>query len=326
MNIPYQILTVARSLGELNDRVVFVGGMMRSLLITDPAFNNARVTEDVDLIVDVLSAADYRALEAELRTRGFREHIEQGAPLCRWNIAGTRVDIMPVDPIVLGFSNVWYATAHASALTIREGEVTLRILDAPHFCATKLEAFASRGEGDVHHHDLEDFIAVVDGRATLVHELSQAPKNLRDFISDETGSLLALDAFREALPGHLPPDDASQARVSLILSRLQSIARLKSPPKASIGLHSRSQTPRAWIPLATPVAGSGEYRFTRSTNLSRAWYDNASRTLTIEFQSGSRYEYFSVPPEIYRGLTLAASAGQYLNQWIKDRFNYRKIR
>ena len=64
----------------------------------------------------------------------------------------------------------------------------------------------------------------------------------------------------------------------------------------------------------------------RSTNLSRAWYNNASRTLTIEFQSGSRYEYFSVPLETYRGLTLAASAGQYLNQWIKGRFDFREIR
>src|SRR5689334_16586217 len=112
MNIPYQLLTVARSLGPLNERVVFVGGMMRSLLITDPAFDNARPTEDVDLIVDVLSTADYRTLETELRARGFREHIEQGAPLCRWNVSGVRVDIMPVDPGILGFSNVWYATAH----------------------------------------------------------------------------------------------------------------------------------------------------------------------------------------------------------------------
>ena len=74
---------------------------------------------------------------------------------------------MPVDPQILGFSNVWYPGAirnrwHAD---IGAGE-QIPVVDAPHFVATKLEAFLARGDGDYYHHDLEDVIAVP---ARVVH-------------------------------------------------------------------------------------------------------------------------------------------------------------
>jgi hypothetical protein len=165
MKIPDPVLIVARHLGDLRDRVVFVGGMIRSLLVTDPAAGGARPTDDVDLIVEVPNTAAYYALSQTLRNQDFREANEERAPLCRWIVEGVRVDVMPVDPAIFGFSNVWYFGAHQSALTIGAADFPIRVLDAPHFCATKLEAFFSRGEGDVYHHDLEGFIALVDGGA-----------------------------------------------------------------------------------------------------------------------------------------------------------------
>jgi hypothetical protein len=53
MKIPRELLTVAKCLGHLTEKTVFVGGMIRGLLITDPAAGAARATDDVDLIVDV---------------------------------------------------------------------------------------------------------------------------------------------------------------------------------------------------------------------------------------------------------------------------------
>jgi hypothetical protein len=91
---------------------------------------------------------------------------------------------------ILGFTNVWYdgAASHASVAGGPDGE--FRHLDAPHFCATKLEAFASRGEGDFYHHDLEDFVAMVDSRPTLTPEIAAAPRELRAFISETVADLL----------------------------------------------------------------------------------------------------------------------------------------
>src|SRR5580700_2506454 len=98
MKIPDPLLVVARHLGGLRDRVVFVGGMIRSLLVTDPAAGRARPTDDVDLIVDVPTQLAYYALNKTLRDQDFREAHEEGAPLCRWIVDGVRVDVMPVDP------------------------------------------------------------------------------------------------------------------------------------------------------------------------------------------------------------------------------------
>jgi len=45
--------SVARSLGSLLDKVVFLGGATTSLLITDPAAPEIRGTLDVDVIVEI---------------------------------------------------------------------------------------------------------------------------------------------------------------------------------------------------------------------------------------------------------------------------------
>ena len=49
--------TVAQHLGaELLERMVFVGGAVAGLLITDPAMPSIRPTEDVDLVVHLTGA------------------------------------------------------------------------------------------------------------------------------------------------------------------------------------------------------------------------------------------------------------------------------
>jgi hypothetical protein len=62
--------------------------------------------------------------------------------------------------------------------------------------------------------------------------------------------------------------------------------------------------------------------FRRSSNLSEAQYDSETSALTITFVDGSEYTYENVPPETYRGLTLARSAGQFFHRHIRDRFNF----
>jgi len=42
------ITTVARRLGNLREKVVFVGGCATGLFITDPAMPEVRVTKDVE--------------------------------------------------------------------------------------------------------------------------------------------------------------------------------------------------------------------------------------------------------------------------------------
>ncbi|MDD5307038.1 MAG: hypothetical protein PHU25_06925 [Deltaproteobacteria bacterium] len=216
---------VAHHLGDLRDEVVFLGGAVASLLVTDPGAAAVRFTADVDVIVDVGSKVAYDRLARKLRDRGFREDMSEGAPICRWIAADVKVDVMPTTADVLGFGNRWYAPAIRHAETRAVGTQTIHVVSAPFFLATKLEAFDGRGRGDFRgSHDIEDVIAVIDGREEIVEECLRSPADLREYLAERIGRLLASQRFIEALPGHLPGDAASQMRVPIILLRLKAIA------------------------------------------------------------------------------------------------------
>ena len=318
MKVPAPLLAVVRALGELSDKVVFVGGMVRPLLVTDPAAGGARPTDDVDLIVD-LELPGYYALGNQLRARGFREVREEGAPLCRWMVDAVRVDVMPIDPGVLGFTNVWYGGAHEAALVVADGALRIRVIDAPRYCATKLESFLSRGEGDIYHHDLEDFIAVVDGRAELLGEVAHADNELRMFVAHEVSRLLSDENFVEGLVGHLDGDAASQARLPIVLARLKQLAASSASTTADSQISRARSSSRA--ALREPL----DHVFRRSSNVRSASYDTPSSTLVVEFSSGTRYAYEAVPRTVLAGFFAAASAGRYFNRWIRDRYVTRKL-
>lgn len=149
--------------------LVFVGGSTTGLLLTDPVRVGIRPTKDVDAIVNVLSYAGYAALSERLRDIGLTEDTSEGAPLCRWRHGGLIVDVMPIAEEVLGFSNRWYPSAIRTAQTLSIGSRNVQVVAPVYFVATKLEAFRSRGQGDVTlSHDLEDVVTLVEGRAELV--------------------------------------------------------------------------------------------------------------------------------------------------------------
>lgn len=225
------LTAVAEALGEVRERLVFVGGCATALLITDPAAPPARATHDVDAIVAIVTLAEYHRLGADLRDRGFSQTLDEGEPPYRWTLAGLKLDVMPTVEAVLGFSNRWYEHAMRTALPVelRKG-LTIRLVTPPCFIATKLEAFRDRGEGDyLASHDLEDVISVVDGRPELVAEIAVAEQPLRNYVAGEFARLLADEGFLNTLPG-LVFDGSPAVRLPLVLERLKNIVRAGEPP------------------------------------------------------------------------------------------------
>ncbi len=107
---------VAERLGDdLRESVVFVGGAVAGLLITDPAMPAIRPTEDVDLICQAVLLSDYHRLEEALRAHGFVQDMRPLAPICRWQTGSVAVDVMPPLEEILGFANRWYPTALETA-------------------------------------------------------------------------------------------------------------------------------------------------------------------------------------------------------------------
>jgi predicted nucleotidyltransferase len=220
------IRLVAERLDSLAERVVFLGGATLGLFITGPGAAPPRPTKDVDLIVEI-TMPEYlgNSFRFQLLSRGFREVTDERV-ICRWEIEGTKVDIMPATAEIFGFSNSWYPTAVAQAQRYQLADgPNIRLISPPCFLATKLEAFANRGQGDFLSHDLEDVISVIDGRPTIEKEIESATPEIREFLARELARLLASQAFLESLHGQLRGDSAGQARLPGLIARLHRIAR-----------------------------------------------------------------------------------------------------
>lgn len=219
---------VAGALGALREQLVFVGGCAVDLLLTDPAAAPTRITFDVDLVARVEALSGYHALEAQFARLGFKRDMAQDAPICRWRYDNLEVDLMPMDPGILGFANRWYPLAMQTARDVRlPSGVTIRLISAPAFVATKFEAFSDRGRGDLlGSHDLEDIINVVDGRPELVAEITETGSELRQYLAAQCSTLLAMPGFMDALPGLVFPDESLGERVKLLALRLGQIKEL----------------------------------------------------------------------------------------------------
>jgi predicted nucleotidyltransferase len=218
--------TAVERLGTLADEMVFLGGCATGLLLSDAAAPPIRATLDVDAIVELASLADYHRLAARLRKSGFAEDASADAPICRWTCDGILLDVMPTDESILGFGNRWYrdALGHATGVELPSGTM-IKTVTAPYFLATKIAAFEGRGRGDyVISHDMEDLIAVLDGRPEIVDEIRRCDETLRAHVAERFWLLLQDPRFRSALPGHLPGDAANQARVPLVVDRIEAIS------------------------------------------------------------------------------------------------------
>ncbi|MUT27052.1 MULTISPECIES: hypothetical protein [Mesorhizobium] len=217
--------TVAEALGgDFRERLVFVGGCTTALFITDEVtLEDVRATDDVDLIVDLAGYASWARLQEELRQKGFGES-QQDEVICRMRLGDLKVDFMPDDASILGFSNRWYAkgieTSVDQALT--DG-LTIKRLAPELFVATKLEAYLGRGGGDLFtSRDMEDILLIIDGRPEIVDEILGGDAEIRTYIAEQFAALLEDDDFEYFLEGNLrgPP-----GRSDIVRDRFVAISR-----------------------------------------------------------------------------------------------------
>ncbi|BBT92721.1 hypothetical protein KK010_17350 [Enterobacter mori] len=220
------LVQVAVALGpELCKEMTFVGGCTTGLLLTD-AFTKEQVrhTDDVDLIVHVMGYADYAKLQEALHQRKFSIVMPEDddvPPICAMQLGDLRVDIMPDDEAILGFSNRWYSEAIKSAQDYPlTAEIIIKLVHPVMFVATKLEAWNGRGNGDaLTSRDIEDILHLVDGRPELVAEIAQSQQEVRAFISVELARLIEDSNFEMAVSSQANTAE----REDVIYERLEEI-------------------------------------------------------------------------------------------------------
>jgi hypothetical protein len=126
------------------------------------------------------------------------------------------------------FGNVWYQKAieHDFSVQLPDAK-NIRIVSPPYFLITKLEAFRGRGNGDYTlSHDIEDIVAVLDGRPEILDEIEIADTVLVRELANRFRELLKDRKFLDAISGHMPTDETSQARVSGIIGTINRISEL----------------------------------------------------------------------------------------------------
>jgi hypothetical protein len=165
------------------------------------------------VIIDVASLLEYHRFSERLRELGFREDTD--GPVCRWLFnaqAGVvKLDVMPMDESILGFSNRWYKEAidNASEITLPSG-IAIGVVNPAHFLATKFEAFNGRGQGNYFSHDMEDIVFVLENRSRLIIELMDSSQELKQYLSQQA-ELVLNDEFLNVLPGLLNNPDSAEA-------------------------------------------------------------------------------------------------------------------
>lgn len=196
-----RIKAVYHALGDLKDKVVFVGGATVSLY-ADSVSEEIRPTEDIDIVVEIWARNDYYKIDERLRQLGF-VHDQTSGIICRYAVNGLIVDVMPTQGDILGFTNRWYQPGFENAVIQTLGEEQIKIFSPAYFIASKLEAFIGRGKLDGRtSKDFEDIVFVLQNRVKIWSELVDSNTEVFDYLKDKFTNLMSNPNFEEWVDCH----------------------------------------------------------------------------------------------------------------------------
>lgn len=213
---------IAEGLGDLNARVVFVGGCVAQLYATDSGAAETRPTDDVDCVVNLSTYSDYAAFSELLYGHKFSNSARPGDPICRWTFQDEIVDFMPCEDSPVGPSNRWYKPGmrHKTVYEISKG-ILIQILPVIYYVATKLEAVLSRGGEDLRFsHDFEDVVYVLNYSEEFEAQYAASDDlQLKGFLKEQFGRLLDRPFIKEEVLCSLPYSEGEE--LDRILSVMQ---------------------------------------------------------------------------------------------------------
>ena len=223
-------LNVSRIKGVYNaliaykDEIAFVGGATISLYADAPEQTDTRPTDDIDILVEIVTYSAYSQLQEKLAALGF-EPDSSSKIICRYKYQGLTVDIMPLHEDVLGFTNKWYREGFANHVVYQVDEmVSINIFSATYFIASKFEAFKGRGESDGRtSKDFEDIVFVLDNRKNIWEELNASATDVKAYLKEAFAELLELPYLEEWIAAHLEPVTASK-RSSMLIDKMRAFS------------------------------------------------------------------------------------------------------
>jgi len=216
------IKKISRALGKLNERVVYVGGAVVSLYINDPAADDVRPTQDVDISLEIASVGELEKLREELVKKGFIQKTEDDV-ICRFRYDDIKVDVMSTKEVGWAPSDKWFKPGFQHLEEKEIDGTKVRLLPLVYFLATKFSAFHDRGGNDARtSHDFEDITYILDNRIDLVETILKSPNDAKSFLLSEFVAILKDSRLQEAISGNLFYETRAE-RFNSIIDKLKKI-------------------------------------------------------------------------------------------------------
>ena len=216
------IRKVAHALGELNERVAYVGGAAVSLYINDPAADDVRPTKDVDISLEIASIGELDKLREELTRKGFVQKSEDNV-ICRFRYDDAMVDVMSTRQVGWAPSDKWFEPGFKHLEEMEIEDMRVHVLPLAYFLASKFSAFHDRGGNDPRaSHDFEDIVYILDNRTDLVDTILKSPDDVKSYLKSEFNTILINSGLQEAVLGNLYFETQTK-RFDLIKDKLKKI-------------------------------------------------------------------------------------------------------
>lgn len=215
------VAEVAEALKEIKEQIVFVGGAVISLYTDDPAADEIRPTQDVDMTLNIVNLSHWQEVQEQLSKLGFHPD-PNGHAICSYKYKDIPVDIMATESGPMGPTNRWYKIGFKNLWTAHAKDQKVKILSAACFIATKFEAYNNRGLDYRTSHDIEDIIYVLDNRVNIVEEINNEEPSVRSFIKEQIENIQAKGLLTEVLMAHIHPLMLEE-RISIVEEKINDI-------------------------------------------------------------------------------------------------------
>lgn len=215
------IKIVARNLGDLNDQVVYVGGAVAGFYADDQGAADVRPTKDVDIVLEIASLLELENIRQKLAERGI--HFAQNEKvMCRFTCQHILVDVMATKEIGWAPANPWFKSGFDRAEVRNLDDVSIKIMSLPYYLASKFAAFHDRGSDPRTSHDFEDIVYVLDNRTTLINDILNSERQVKQYLLAELSTILKDKLYQEALLAHLEPATQTK-RFEILIQKIKEI-------------------------------------------------------------------------------------------------------
>ena len=212
---------VALALEEINNEVIYVGGAVVSLYVTDEGAEQPRPTKDIDISVQVSTYAQMDKLRERLALKKIFPAPKEKI-MYRYTYEEILIDFIPFEETPLGPTNSWLKPGFDYAYTIEVGQLAIKILPVSLFLATKWEAFKNRGSDPRSSHDFEDIVYVIDNNLEVVEEIFNGTKNVQSYLKEMSREILNHPSRNEIIECHINPFTANERR-EMVVEKLKRI-------------------------------------------------------------------------------------------------------